>query len=330
MTLQFSASLPAPAAADLETVFGEFIRLNVNGGQASDKTRKLYLAHARAYGDWCAATGLTPLTVTHQDLLRYRSALLEQRVSLATLKLRLTVVRRLHTALQVHGLRADHPAQGVSVPRTTESDAERVAHRYLSEDKARELLNAPTHRTLALGTDREHERRAHLNRRDAAMIAVMMLQGARVGEVSAIRLSDLDLNGGTLRLRGKGGKLRTAYLIDPTLDALRAWLEVRPSGSDRLFIRMSPGAEGQPLGIRGVRKATDEYLVQVGVKRHGVSCHSLRHTFGTHARKGGATLESIRDAMGHSSVTTTEVYAQVIDARKNNAAQSLTSLAANL
>jgi len=79
----------------------------------------------------------------------------------------------------------------------------------------------------------------------------------------------------------------------------------------------------QRVGRRGIRGMVDGYLEKIGVKRDGVSCHSLRHTFGTQALAAGASLLAISQAMGHASVTTTQVYVKIVDKARNNPAKFL-------
>lgn len=313
----------------LETVMGEFLRLNAAGGAPQARTLKSYLLHMRAFTEWCHKQKINPLEATHKQILEYRSFLLGTGLSRSTITLKLCTVRRLYTALQVHGHRSDHPAKGISAPRGEQDALERIKHKYLPEEQARGVLKAARSRQIHRGEPggKLQTQHQHVALRDQAMITVMLLQGARVCEIVNARVNDLNLKHGTLRLRGKGGKLRTIYLIEATLDALKAWQKVRPKSCERLFVRLSNGLEQDAISDRAVRKVVDSYLEDIGAKRPGISCHALRHTFGTLAHQHGASLEAIRDALGHSSVQTTEIYAKIADARKHNAAQGLQQLA---
>lgn len=148
---------------------------------------------------------------------------------------------------------------------------------------------------------------AHIDHpRDRCMFGLMCWAGLRVGEVAALRISDIIpvtlFEGVRLRVRGKGQKER---MIPLTLDLVRdleAWLTQRPQvESDALFItRRKRG-----ISERGIQDRLAYYSRQAGIK---VSCHQLRHTFGRRMAEGHMPLPSLSKMMGHAHVTTTQVY----------------------
>jgi site-specific recombinase XerD len=158
----------------------------------------------------------------------------------------------------------------------------------------------------------------------------MGVHGLRVSEVAGLKLDDLDLNEGVVTVLGKGRKVRTVYLTDQTTQVLAAWLEVRGNvaldGVHALFVVVGPNGPGTAIGSRGIRYLVDKYLEELGLKAEGISCHALRHSAATWSRAGGARLDAIAGMLGHTSVTTTGVYAKIVDKIAENPARYLEEL----
>ena len=163
---------------------------------------------------------------------------------------------------------------------------------------------------------------------------MMFNHGLRVVEVRRLDLESVDFEGGEvgkLRVFGKRGKWRTIYLTPKTRLVLERWLAVRDlmkTNSRALFVSMHwaqvAGREpGGRLTTRGIRGVVDKYLTAIGAKKPGYSCHALRHSHATHAVEGGAKLLALAREMGHKSVTTTQVYADVVDMIRDNPAKYL-------
>jgi site-specific recombinase XerD len=155
----------------------------------------------------------------------------------------------------------------------------------------------------------------------------MGIHGLRVAEVASLKLEDLDLATGTIKVMGKGQKARKVYLTEQTTAVLTAWLNLRPdvalSDTRTVFVVVGHRATGTSISDRATRFLVDGYLDQMGLKEAGISCHSLRHSAATWARAGGAKLDAIADMLGHSSTTTTQVYAQIVDKISENPARFL-------
>jgi site-specific recombinase XerD len=148
--------------------------------------------------------------------------------------------------------------------------------------------------------------------RDRAIFLLMLRCGLRVQEVHNLSLGDLYLqptpgNLPRIWLRGKNGSQRVAYLSPQALDALDAWLLVRPDVDDQaVFLNY----EGYRLGIRGIQKRLQRYRRQAGVS---ITCHQLRHTLGRHLVEGGMPVTSIQQLLGHRWLRTTQLYLHISD-----------------
>jgi len=294
------------ATADILDAFAAFLRLNVAQGDASPETVRSYHAHVGQFVDWCTSQGLNPAEATEETLELYRAHLVGEGYERGTIAVKLSVVRRLYQAATWRGLRPDNPAAGLKAPKERTARSERV--KYLPLAGFRELLNAPDKATPN-------------GKRDRAILALLGYHGLRVSEVARLEVDGLHLGDPAwVTVRGKGDKTRQVYLTARTKRTLEAWLAVRPSGGGHrgVFVTLDRRTGGQPLSSRSVRRLVDGYLEALGLKEDGVSCHSLRHSFATWSLAGGAKLEAIQDALGHSSVETTQVYAKIVDKMQEN------------
>lgn len=159
--------------------------------------------------------------------------------------------------------------------------------------------------------------------RNRALFEIMYGAGMRVSEVSGLRVGDIDLQRGTARCRGKGSKERIVP-IGPTAAAWASRLLAesahrgsRPSATDYLF----PGLGGRPLGRKRVWELIRLRARKAGIDQH-VTPHTLRHAFATHMLAGGADLRAIQTLLGHSRISTTEIYTHVDRTRLRDAYRS--------
>jgi len=147
--------------------------------------------------------------------------------------------------------------------------------------------------------------------RDRAMLEVLYGSGLRVSELAALKLAEINLEDGFLVCRGKGGKERIVPLGRSSGRAVRRYLaEVRPrldpGGREELFL----SRRGRPFTRQGVWKLLRQHAVTAGLAAR-ISPHVLRHSFATHLLERGADLRSVQLMLGHSQITTTQIYTHV-------------------
>jgi integrase/recombinase XerC/integrase/recombinase XerD len=160
-----------------------------------------------------------------------------------------------------------------------------------------------------------------LELRDRALFELAYACGLRAEELVSLRTADVDHDGEQLRVEGKGRKTRFVPAGEPSMAAVRSYLE-RARGklaapgarTDALFLSKN----GRPLGTSDVRRRLRTWAARAGLPA-GYSPHALRHSFATHLLDGGADLRSIQELLGHANVSSTQIYTRVESARLRSA-----------
>lgn len=174
---------------------------------------------------------------------------------------------------------------------------ERKLPDVLSLQEVERLLEAPDPRTP-------------IGRRDRTMLEVLYGAGLRVSELLGLRCEDVNLELGFIRCIGKGSKERIIPVGEVALDCIRDYLDlVRPGflrpGSRTKILFLN--ARGGTMSRQGFFKILLAYGAKAGIDRH-LSPHTLRHSFATHLLENGADLRSVQEMLGHSDISTTEIY----------------------
>lgn len=224
-----------------------------------------------------------PGRVERADLTEYLAALGRQGLSGVSRARKLTAIREPFRFLEIEGVVAKSPANGVETPKR-----ERNGRAWLRPDEYRAMLAA-----------------AGGNPRDYAVLQVFLQTGVRVSELCDLRLEDVDLDGAALRVRlGKGMAARELPLEKKAIQAIKSWLVVRPQTfDDHLFLNRY----GEPISERGVRKLVAHYRELAGITKR-VSCHGLRHTFASYKAERGVSPFQLQQWLGHASLATTQIY----------------------
>jgi len=145
--------------------------------------------------------------------------------------------------------------------------------------------------------------------RDAAILAVLIATGMRRAELCALRMGDVDLETGRLRIIGKGDKERTAYLRNGALRYLRDWLAIRGDGPGPIFCRVNKGGRifpAQPLSTTAMHKIITKRAAEAGLR--DITPHDFRRTYAGELLDAGQDIATVAALLGHASVTTTARY----------------------
>ncbi len=155
--------------------------------------------------------------------------------------------------------------------------------------------------------------------RDRAILELLFSTGLRVSELCSLT-RDIDLNSDELSIRGKGGKVRVVFISDYAKKVLREYLNKRKDMDDALFIKIAKNLpitmakKGETLGVtkRTIERVVKELAIKAGISKK-VTPHVMRHMFATDLLGNGADLRSVQAILGHSSITTTQIYTHVTD-----------------
>ncbi|WP_242634264.1 site-specific tyrosine recombinase XerD [Marinobacter salicampi] len=261
-----------------------------------EKTRSAYRSDLVQLSRWLGEKPLSPrlISVTRGDLLDWISQGLMEGRKTSTAARRLSGVRRFYRYLLREGLIVEDPTLRIDSPRLV-----RRLPDSLSEQDVEALLREPD-------TD------VPLELRDRAMLEILYGCGLRVTELVSLRVDQVNMRQGVVRVVGKGNKERMIPLGEEAVDWLFSYLRMgrsellRGKASDALF----PGNRPEPM-----TRQTFWYRVKLYARRAGItkklSPHTLRHAFATHLLNHGADLRVVQMLLGHSDLSTTQIYTHV-------------------
>ncbi len=262
---------------------------------ASEHTLRAYGGDLGELSTFLEEQGQTdPREANPRHLRRYLVWLEDRKLAATTVQRKLSSVRAFFRFLQKEGLIDQHPATGLRKRRTP-----RNLPGALEMQEVEALLKAPDC-TSAIG------------RRDRAILEVMYSAGTRAAETVGLDWSDIDLNGGIARVRGKGRKERLAALGSHSIKALKDYQrdEERPRPALDSLNAVFLNQRGGRLTTRSLGRIVERYRLQAGIHRHATP-HSLRHSFATHLLDRGADLRAVQEFLGHAHLVTTQIYTHV-------------------
>ena len=152
--------------------------------------------------------------------------------------------------------------------------------------------------------------------RDKAILELLFSTGLRVSELAKLKIDDVNLERDDFSVRGKGSKIRVVFLSDAARKWLGEYRKKRHDQSEYLFVghhkKKKSEKEDKPLTPRSIQRIVEHYARAAGITK-AITPHTLRHTFATDLLRNGADLRSVQSLLGHSSITTTQVYTHITD-----------------
>ncbi len=230
--------------------------------------------------------------VDKRDLRAYLASLMEREQSPRTVARKLATLRGFYHFLVSEGVLARSPMDGLQNPRRG-----RPLPRPLDVGTTVELLDAK-------------KKDDPLARRDRALMELLYATGLRISEALDLDLERLDIPRRSVRVTGKGRKVREVPFHQRCASALEEWLEVRHTLARDDVPEVFVGRDGRRLGDRSARRILSQAALEGGLGQH-VHPHQLRHGFATHLLDRGLDLRMIQELLGHSSVGTTQIYTHV-------------------
>ncbi len=265
----------------------------------SGNTLEAYAEDLRKLLKFLSDEGLDFRTVALDDLHQFMAVLADLGVGSRSLARILSGIRSFYRFLHVEKEIAQDPTELLESPKVG---------RHLPEVLTVEEIDA-----MIEGIDLSLSE----GQRNRTMLEMLYSCGLRVSELCSLRLSDLYLEEGFIRVKGKGDKERLVPISGRAVKELKNWfccrnqIRIKPGYEDIVFLSLR---RGTPLSRITVFYWVKEVAAAAGIRKN-ISPHTFRHSFATHLLEGGANLRVIQIMLGHESITTTEIYTHVDKSR---------------
>tara|TARA_B100001564_G_C20583968_1_gene644544 strand:- start:305 stop:1204 length:900 start_codon:yes stop_codon:yes gene_type:complete len=247
---------------------------------------------------WLKNQGRNLLECTDSDLNSYLAEKFDNNISASSINRSLSSIKGFFNWLVFSGLIKQSPAELIESPKIG-----RKLPVNLSEDEINQLLDAPDCKTSQ-------------GKRDKTILELLYATGLRISELTNLELSQIDLNRGIIKILGKGGKERIVPIGQTALDWIKDYLNnVRKDivdNDNNLYLFLTN--KGKKISRKSCWSFITSYS-KVALKNKNISPHSLRHAFATHLLNNGADLRSVQMLLGHSSLSTTQIYTHVAKER---------------
>ncbi len=262
-------------------------------------TLDAYQRDLKLFLRWLEKEKMPLLQVKQDKILQYLAFKVEQKSTARSNARLLSTLKQFYRYLVRTGQRVDDPTELISAPKIN-----RLLPATLTEDEMENLLNAADIKT-------------DFGLRDRCMLELMYSSGLRVSELVSLELNQINQNLGLIRLTGKGNKERVVPIGEEALYWLKKYLQesrpalLKPSfPDDALFL----SSRGTAITRQAFWQHIKKYLIKAGIKS-SYSPHSLRHAFATHLLNHGADLRTVQMLLGHSDLSTTQIYTHIAQAR---------------
>ena len=267
----------------------------------SPSTAAVYRRDLEAFAKWATDNGIASFDVVTRRLVRQYLAHLDgESYARRTIARKMSALRRFFTWARSAGVVTDDPTVGLSTPAAASHLPD-----ILTDAQIAELLGDDSSSRV------DPADQSPLRLRDDAVLELLYGSGLRVSEVCDLNTDSINLNKGTVRVWGKGEKERIVPLSAPAVAAIKKYFTAQSgldvdagTGGDKIAALFKNQRENR-LGPRDVRRMLDR---RSPTPTHP---HALRHTFATHLLDGGADLRTVQELLGHSDLSTTQIYTHV-------------------
>jgi site-specific recombinase XerD len=280
-----SVPLPAPKT-EIEALIRSYLNYLTIERNRSRKTRENYDHYLREFLKFSGVR--SPREITIDVVSNFRNSLEERGLKKVTQAYYVIAVRNLLKFLRKRDIET-LAAEKIELPKTASRQIETVEY----EDLER-LLAAPKGDTLR-------------DLRDRAILEMFFSTGLRLAELCALPRY-VDLKRGELSVRGKGDKLRVVFVSDSAREAIKKYFAKRGDAEEKMFISLDKkGSVVGPITPRAVERVIARRAREAGIMKR-IHPHQLRHSFATDLLINGADLRSVQELLGHSNISTTQIY----------------------
>ena len=271
--------------------YANYLRFEKN---ASENTIEAYVSDLQKLQDFAEQNqmNITPITISYEHLQEFLYQISKINYSERTQARWISSIKGFFSFLLEDELREDNPSALLETPKLG-----LYLPDTLSLEEIEKLISAT-------------EENTDLAKRNRCMIEVLYGCGLRVSELTELQISNINFKENYLKIQGKGDKVRFVPLADYTADFIKNYInnirskqKINPKHSDILFLN----SRGAQISRQMVFLIIKEIVRKAGIQKN-ISPHTFRHSFATHLLQNGADLRFIQEMLGHSSITTTEIY----------------------
>ena len=271
--------------------YTNYLRFEKN---ASENTIEAYVSDLQKLQDFVEQNlmNITPITISYEHLQEFLYQISKINYSERTQARWISSIKGFFSFLLEDELREDNPSALLETPKLG-----LYLPDTLSLEEIEKLISAT-------------EENTDLAKRNSCMIEVLYGCGLRVSELTELQISNINFKENYLKIQGKGDKVRFVPLADYTADFIKNYInnirskqKINPKHSDILFLN----SRGAQISRQMVFLIIKDIVKKAGIQKN-ISPHTFRHSFATHLLQNGADLRFIQEMLGHSSITTTEIY----------------------
>ena len=297
--------------ADLSRAYMEsFLEMMSAERGAANNTLSSYKRDLEDLHDFLVRRKKTLLTAEVEDLQRALAHLEAQGFAATSQARRLSSMRQFYKFLYAEGLRENNPTTILDAPKKG-----RPLPKIMSEQEVTRLLETAQREASEPGPDQPSRLRM------LALLELLYATGMRVSELVSLPAKVLDQEGRFLMIRGKGDKERLVPLSRSAISTLQLYRAVRKTPEDSKWLFPSAGKEGY-LPRQVFARDLKGLSARAGLKSATISPHVMRHAFASHLLQNGADLRVVQELLGHSDISTTQIYTHVLEERLRQTVQT--------
>ena len=259
----------------------------------SNNTVKAYEADISSFFQWLDNEDLKYKNLQEDHINQYISFLFQRKMRSSSVNRKISSIKSFYIFLVKRNFVKNSPLNDLVTPKQ-----EKYLPESMSEAEVDKLLNSP---------DVSNK----IENRDKAMIEMLYATGMRISELVNLKMTDVDMKRCVVKVFGKGSKERLVPFGETALDSLRSYLNEREqSSSKEIFL----SNRGKKMTRVAFWQRVKIYLIRENLK-NSISPHTLRHSFATHLLNRGADLRSVQLLLGHSDLSTTQIYTHIAKQR---------------
>ena len=259
----------------------------------SNNTAKAYEADISSFFQWLDNEDLKYKNLQEDHINQYISFLFQRKMRSSSVNRKISSIKSFYIFLVKRNFVKNSPLNDLVTPKQ-----EKYLPESMSEAEVDKLLNSP-------------DVKNKIENRDKAMIEMLYATGMRISELVNLKMTDVDMKRCVVKVFGKGSKERLVPFGETALDSLRSYLNEREqSSSKEIFL----SNRGKKMTRVAFWQRVKVYLIRENLK-NSISPHTLRHAFATHLLNRGADLRSVQLLLGHSDLSTTQIYTHIAKQR---------------